>query len=212
MNKSMLPRNAMHVYRGIGAPLAGNMPFWGSYYLGYHLAKKYIAWGNNESMASQIVVGVSAGVFSCSTMTPIDAVKVTAQIDGISTLAAVRKLLKRGGVAEFYRPLLPTVARMGPASAVYFCTHDSAKSRGLSPFVCGGLAGVFEWAFVMPVDTVKTRYTMAKAGTSIFDVIKTTAREGGFYKGILPTMTRAFPANGAAFLAIDVSEKYMRDF
>ena len=63
----------------------------------------------------------------------------------------------------------------------------------------GGLAGTAEWAAIMPIDTIKTRYTMA-AGTPLRAVVREIMKEGGlvgFYRGFVPTMLRAFPANGA---------------
>ena len=64
----------------------------------------------------------------------------------------------------------------------------------------GGLAGTAEWAAIMPIDTIKTRYTMAAAGTPLRAVVREIMKEGGprgFYRGFVPTMLRAFPANGA---------------
>ena len=52
----------------------------------------------------------------------------------------------------------------------------------------------------MPIDTIKTRYTMAAAGTPLRAVVREIMKEGGpvgFYRGFVPTMLRAFPANGA---------------
>lgn len=83
---------------------------------------------------------------------------------------------------------------------------------GCSSFVAGGMAGTMEWAAVMPIDTIKTRYTVAEKGTTVRAVVTTILRESGprgLYKGFIPTMLRAFPANGAAFVGIDLTERHV---
>merc|ERR1712217_971089 len=53
---------------------------------------------------------------------------------------------------------------------------------------------------------VKTRYTMHQGCTSMRAIVsQIMCKHGvlGFYKGFLPTMLRAFLANGAAFFCID---------
>ena len=58
------------------------------------------------------------------------------------------------------------VLRMVPAATVFFFAKEAAHDHGCSPFVCGGVAGVCEWVAVMPIDTLKTQYTMARPGGS----------------------------------------------
>ena len=95
---------------------------------------------------------------------------------------------------------------------MWFSTKEECISRGQSPFVAGGMAGTLEWAVVMPLDTIKTKYTVAAAGTTVRAVVAGCWREGGlrgFYRGLLPTMLRAFPANGAAYACIDFCDVHV---
>jgi solute carrier family 25 carnitine/acylcarnitine transporter 20/29 len=74
------------------------------------------------------------------------------------------------------------------------------------------MAGTMEWAVIMPIDTIKTRYTVAKQGTTVREVVGGIIKEAGpigLYKGFVPTMLRAFPANGAAFGCIALAERYI---
>lgn len=64
----------------------------------------------------------------------------------------------------------------------------------------------------MPIDTIKTRYTVAEKGATLRTVVRQILQESGprgLYRGFVPTMLRAFPANGAAFGCIDLTERYV---
>eukprot|EP00747_Dinoflagellata_sp_TGD_P170422 gnl/TRDRNA2_/TRDRNA2_201927_c0_seq1.p1 gnl/TRDRNA2_/TRDRNA2_201927_c0~~gnl/TRDRNA2_/TRDRNA2_201927_c0_seq1.p1 ORF type:complete len:265 (-),score=38.35 gnl/TRDRNA2_/TRDRNA2_201927_c0_seq1:17-811(-) len=195
------------LFKGIGSPLAGTVPFWGCFILGYRAGQQLapsagLADGSSGAVAFS---GVVAGTISSLVLTPVDCVKVKAQVEGSSSRTALASLWRAGGLMALYRPFLPTIGRMVPAAVVFFYSGETAKSFGCSPFVCGGVAGVTEWAAVLPIDTIKTRYTMAGPDQSLRGIIRATLRDdgmAGFYRGAMPTMLRAFPANGAAFLCI----------
>ena len=154
------------LYVGLAAPILGNAPFWACYFASYRAAQRHVApYFGDDTAAAQLAVGAVAGAASAVALTPIDAVKVTAQVDQVSTAAAFRRLRER---RELFRALLPTVVRMIPSTAVrsfcvrhlfsrdinlpqvFFYAHDAASRRGWSPFLAGGLAGVAEWSFILP--------------------------------------------------------------
>jgi len=197
------------LWKGLAAPLMGNVPFWGSYIVGYRIGERYIK-GDSDKLALQLAAGAFGGTFSCIVLTPVDAIKVVAQVEQISTAAAFRKLLKE---RQLYRALIPTVGRMAPSTAFFFLTYSTMSELGYSPFVCGGMAGVVEWTMILPVDTIKTRYTLLAdqpLGTVVRDIY---AKGGvrGFYSGMVPTLARSFPANGAAFMCIAAVEGFFED-
>lgn len=198
------------LYLGVAAPIAGNVPVWATYYASYRFAKHYLTPCFDEgSVNGQLAVGSFAGAACAVAMTPVDAIKVRAQVKQISTRQAFGQLYRQ---RELYRAFLPTLLRMVPSSAVFFLAHDTAQAYGFSPFVAGGLAGVAEWAFILPVDTVKTRYTMISS-QSLATVVADLSAAGGvaaFYRGLGPTLARSFPANGAAFVCIDWTERVFR--
>jgi hypothetical protein len=74
----------------------------------------------------------------------------------------------------------------------------------------GGWAGVAEWGFALPLDTVKTR---VQAGDSpsfkaaLKDVVNLHGPLG-LYKGFVPVMARAFPSSAAAMAGIHLTETY----
>lgn len=98
---------------------ACQVPFWASFYLGYSIGTA-LKWDNSQR--AQIFAGAVAGAFSSLVLTPVDAVKIHAQVAQTGSRTALRQLLQNGGVVELFRALPPTMGRMIPASAVWFCT------------------------------------------------------------------------------------------
>ena len=68
--------------------------------------------------------------------------------------------------------------------------------------LAGGSAGVCYWLAAFPFDTLKARMMLAKERTSLRAcAVELYASAGlrGFWRGFLPCVLRAFPANAAAF-------------
>ncbi|WOO82644.1 Congested-like trachea protein [Vanrija pseudolonga] len=146
----------------------------------------------------------------------------------------VSKLYKEGGLKSVFRGTGATLARDGPGSAVYFVTYERVKaalsgkpvvdpvtgetappplSLGAVMFA-GGSAGVAMWALAIPPDTIKSRIQSAPTGTysGFFDCArKLIAADGvgALWKGFGPAMARAFPANAATFVGVELSLKAM---
>ncbi|TXT10593.1 hypothetical protein VHUM_02098 [Vanrija humicola] len=146
----------------------------------------------------------------------------------------VSKLYKEGGLKSVFRGTGATLARDGPGSAVYFVTYEKVKAAlSGSPVVdpvtgesappplslgavmlAGGSAGVAMWALAIPPDTIKSRLQSAPTGTysGFFDCArKLIAADGvgALWKGFGPAMARAFPANAATFVGVELSLKAM---
>jgi solute carrier family 25 carnitine/acylcarnitine transporter 20/29 len=110
------------------------------------------------------------------------------------------------------------------AGGTYFMSFETmreftAEKRGcsiaalplLDTFICGGLAGFFYWTPFYPVDVVKSAlmgdsYLAGQRKYSGFmdAASKIYASSGikGFYRGFIPCLARAFPANGAMLLTV----------
>lgn len=149
-------------------------------------------------------------------------------------LDVVRKLYAEGGLKSIFRGSGATVLRDGPGSAVYFATYEIVKNKLMgSPTVdpvtgvtsapplslpsvifAGGMAGVAMWAIAIPPDTIKSRLQSAPSGTysGFMDCTRKLIAQDGvtaLWKGFGPAMARAFPANGAAFLGVELSLQLM---
>ena len=123
-----------------------------------------------------------------------------------------------------------TYARDIPSFATYFWTYEMVKSflskqndasnatkRNsysyigghdiLDIVIAGACAGVAGWAIAIPFDVIKNRHQAVNSG-SIYSTIDTLWRNAGingFYRGAIPILVRAIPANAAAFLGYETA-------
>jgi solute carrier family 25 carnitine/acylcarnitine transporter 20/29 len=135
------------------------------------------------------------------------------------------KLVKEGGVRSVYKGTFATLMRDVPASGMYFMTYEQLKkaltpadSTALSPWrtlFAGGMAGILNWAVAIPADVIKSRLQTAPEGAyprgvrDVFSHLMKTEGPKGLYKGCVPVMIRAFPANAACFLGYEVAIKVL---
>ncbi|WFD03656.1 carnitine transporter [Malassezia obtusa] len=165
---------------------------------------------------------------------PAERIKVLLQLQGQGASGpqysgpgdVIRQLYKEGGLRSIFKGTGGTLARDGPGSAAYFAAYELAKRallpkdadpknvNILSTITAGGIAGMAMWAFAIPPDVVKSRYQGAPEGTykSFLDCArKTVAADGvgALFKGFGPAMARAFPANAAVFVGVEVSQSLM---
>lgn len=147
-----------------------------------------------------------------------------------SPLGLARNIVRREGIRGLYRGWAATVIRDAPSHAVYFGTyeymrellHPGCRTDGQESLstmlVSGGLAGSMSWLCCYPLDVVKSRLQAQCAGGAppkykgIMDCIRTSAREEGnqvFWRGLGPSLARAFLVNGAIFSAYELSLRYL---
>lgn len=132
-------------------------------------------------------------------------------------------LQSEGGARGLFKGLFPTMAREVPGNAAMFGVYEGLKQylaggqdtsslgRG-SLILAGGLAGASFWGAVYPTDVVKSvlqidDYKNPKYSGSMDAFRKILKTEGvkGLYKGFGPAMARSVPANGACFLAYEIT-------
>ncbi|CAO2837979.1 unnamed protein product [Amaranthus hypochondriacus] len=134
-----------------------------------------------------------------------------------------KHVLSEAGTRGLFKGLAPTLAREVTGNAVMFGVYEAVKqliagghdTSGLgrgSLILAGGIAGASFWGFVYPTDVVKSvvqvdDYKAPKYSGSINAFKKILSTEGvkGLYKGFGPAMARSIPANGACFLAYEVT-------
>ncbi|KAL1922937.1 uncharacterized protein VTP21DRAFT_9313 [Calcarisporiella thermophila] len=227
------------LYRGMSSPLVGVTPIFAVSFWAYDLGKKivYSATPNRESQ--QLTMGeiMFAGGFSAVPTTllmgPFERIKVILQVQGQSgeskykgPLDVIKALYKEGGVRSIFRGTGATLLRDGPGSAAYFGAYELTKKlltpagksvndlNPLATMVAGGMAGVAMWTLACPADVIKSRLQSAPAGTynGTFDVLKKLLKNEGpraLFKGLGPAILRAFPANAATFVGVEMSLKAM---
>lgn len=137
------------------------------------------------------------------------------------------KVYQEGGIRSVFKGTGGTLLRDIPGSIAWFGTYEVMKktfmriqnidpeSGQLSPLAvmsAGGLAGIACWIVSIPADVLKSRFQTAPPGqySGILDVYRHLMKEEGptaLFRGIRPAMIRAFPANAACFLGMEVSRE-----
>ena len=100
----------------------------------------------------------------------------------------------------------------------------------VSCLVSGGLAGVVSWLITMPIDVLKTTvqaqllldsspsdetFGKTKARPSIISIAKRGFEMDGynyFFRGVKPTLIRAFIVNAAVFFGYNQAKRHLKIF
>lgn len=219
------------LYKGVSAPLLGVTPifaicFWG-YEVGLQLYDSMIVnpKKENDVYSNDDVRAMVAGGFSALpttlVMAPAERIKVIMQTSEAGFSGALARAWLEGGISSLYKGSAATLARDIPGSVAYFAVYEVAKRRlvsnphqpnPLAILTAGGLAGMANWAVAIPADVVKSRWQSAPPGTykSTMDVLQRLLKEegpGALFKGFIPVMARAFPANAACFFGMETAKK-----
>ncbi|KAH8099422.1 hypothetical protein BXZ70DRAFT_895131 [Cristinia sonorae] len=189
------------------------------------------------SVAEYAAAGFLSAIPTTLVTAPVERAKVLLQVQGQGqggtqykgVIDVVRHLYKEGGVRSVFRGSFATVMRDGPGSAAYFAAYEVTKKfltpAGGSPsdlnlgavILAGGTAGVAMWSIAIPPDVLKSRIQSAPTGTysGFLDCArKTIAADGvtALWRGLGPAMARAFPANAATFLGVELAKQTMNKY
>ncbi|XP_077778902.1 mitochondrial ornithine transporter 1-like isoform X2 [Podarcis muralis] len=142
-----------------------------------------------------------------------------------STWTVVKAIFRSEGPLGFFQGLTSTWLREVPGYFFFFGGYEVSRSfflqagqskeelGALPVTVSGGIGGAAFWLAVYPIDSVKSRIqVLSMAGRqdgfllSFLHILRTE----GFmplYCGLMPTVIRALPSNGALFLAYELTQK-----
>ncbi|KAL6471308.1 hypothetical protein MHYP_G00199580 [Metynnis hypsauchen] len=142
--------------------------------------------------------------------------------------SVVRNVLRTNGPLGLYQGLTTTIVREIPGYFCFFGGYELSRSLfartmkrdkeniGVVPLMfSGGFGGACLWIVVYPIDCVKSRIQVLSLAGRQEGFLKTfmgiVRNEGVWplYSGLTPTLIRTFPANGALFLAYELSRKMM---
>nr|CAD7598330.1 unnamed protein product [Timema genevievae] len=224
-------------YKGMAAPIAGIAPIFAISFFGFGVGKRIQQTGDDAplTLPQLFLAGAFSGIFTTSIMTPGERIKVLLQVQQGDSAPAkytgpidvAKQLYKSGGIRSIYKGTIATLLRDVPASGMYFMTYEWIQSVFTKPgqktneigifttIFAGGMAGIANWVVGMPADVLKSRLQTAPEGTypnGIRDVFKKLIRDEGpkaLYKGVVPVMLRAFPANAACFIGFEVCMKFL---
>jgi solute carrier family 25 carnitine/acylcarnitine transporter 20/29 len=157
--------------------------------------------------------------FYCLVLCPIEVLKCNLQYQSNTTelryngpLQAARALGTRGLLKGY----LPTLGTRMIGSPFYFCSYEATKNLLINEgnvdeksmtigLLSGFAAGICFWSANFPVDLIKTRMQLSSSKSKMnpWQVAREIfGKEGGLfglYRGFLPCILRAGPANAVAF-------------
>lgn len=225
------------LYKGMSAPLTGVSPIFAVCFFGYGLGKRLLQWTSSKEQLTYtqyFLAGGFSGIFTTSIMAPGERIKVLLQLQGSGKAAqkyngmvdCAVKVYKEGGMRSVYKGFCATLMRDVPGTGAYFLAYeyvqDKVKEKSgsqtlstLSTIFAGGIAGIAYWVIGMPADVLKSRLQAAPEGTykngirSVFAELMKNEGPLALYKGVTPVMIRAFPANAACFIGVEVSMKLL---
>ncbi|KAJ8280644.1 hypothetical protein GJAV_G00057270 [Gymnothorax javanicus] len=142
--------------------------------------------------------------------------------------SVVKTVIRTDGPLGFYQGLTTTMVREVPGYFCFFGGYELSRTFfasymgrdkediGMVPVAfSGGFGGACLWLMVYPIDCVKSRiqvYSLTGQQQGFLKTIMGIVGSEGFtalYSGLSPTMIRTFPANGALFLAYELSRQLM---
>jgi len=218
------------LYKGMAAPIVGVAPIFALSFAGFGFGKKIVQTDQEKDLTlSQLAIaGGISGVFTTSIMAPGERIKCLLQVQQAATgppkysgpLDVFKSLWKEGGIRSIYRGTCATLLRDVPASAAYFGGYEILQRLMVSEggdrnqlsvgktLFAGGMAGIFNWMVALPPDVLKSRLQTAPDGqyNGVRDVLRQilkTEGVGAMYKGAVPVMLRAFPANACCFMGYE---------
>lgn len=217
------------LYKGVTAPLTAVTPMYSLCFFGYEFGKRIFTTEDdykNLNLLPIAAAGATSAIFSTPIQAPQERIKCVMQVQETKTYNGMvdcgKALLREGGTTSLFRGFWATMGRDGLASAFYFSTYEFCKNKFASPdgsissfstLTAGGIAGMLNWLFAIPIDTLKSRLQVAPDGQypngirSVFvDVMKTDGPKA-LFRGLGPIMLRAFPANAACFLGYETAIK-----
>ncbi|CCE61442.1 hypothetical protein TPHA_0A03660 [Tetrapisispora phaffii CBS 4417] len=187
------------------------------------------------SLPQYYACGLTGGLVNSFLSSPIEHIRIRLQIQKNSgknaefsgPLDCIKKLLKQ---KQLMRGLPVMMVRAGHGLGVYFLVYEALianqiKKKSInredikSWRLClyGATAGTLLWIAVYPIDVIKSiiqsdNLKSPKYGTSLFKVGRQLYLKEGlpvFFKGLLPTMLRATPANAVTFTVFETSMRLM---
>lgn len=126
-------------------------------------------------------------------------------------------IYQREGVLGLWRGTGATMASLAPNSAVWWLTHENAKSwlamhmrrdedHAAVLAASGTLAGISSTLATIPLDVVKTRLQCSDSRQSALTVLRDVLQQSGWrglYSGIVPRLAAAVPRSVCTVLAYE---------
>lgn len=180
--------------------------------------------------------GAVAGFANGFLTSPIEHIRIRLQSQTGETklyngpLDCAKKIYQENGIRGIYKGLGPTLIRESIGLGIYFSTYEALISRELKSnskltrndipawklCMFGGLSGYTLWIGIYPIDVIKSKLQTDGVKNGKYsnalgvakDVLRTQGIKG-LYKGFMPTILRAAPANGATFAVFEITMRLL---
>jgi len=182
------------------------------------------------TFTQSFLAGGIAGVASRTITSPLDVVKILAQVGTKETkdgfLKTFSNLYGKEGWRAFWKGNGIACVRLFPYNAIQFATFTklkvtlsdpkTGKFSALNAMIAGSVGGISATCITYPTDMVKTRLTVGHDDLSkskyngILDAFRVIFREEGiaaFYKGMSTSIIGVIPFAGGTFMAYEVLDK-----
>eukprot|EP01137_Pigoraptor_chileana_P026085 Opistho-2@96532 len=185
-----------------------------------------------------IIAACGAGFCSTVVVTPVERIKVAMQAQRTAapdakpytgSLNCAMELIKSQGLFRgIFRGFWATMLREVPSYGFYFYSYENVKAN-LAPegnidnlaqhhlALAGGIAGIMAWLPIYPIDVVKSRIQGQSGGRGSYSgmldcAVKSYKAEGTgvFFRGLTPTIVRAFPCHAAVFIGYEAVMRLFR--
>ncbi|ORX57005.1 mitochondrial carrier [Hesseltinella vesiculosa] len=205
------------LYKGMAGVAIVNALVFGSHSWLMELQAKHN--GAPSPLRDTFIAGLGAGAITSLVTCPMELAKVQlqSQTSGHTLKGPIDCLVQlytKGGIRMCFTGLTATTLRelsFGPyfffyASTIQYLAHspeDQEKPKDV--ILAGGVAGIGAWCSTYAADVVKTRIqSEPHRYTSTLHCFRECLKEEGwrvFFRGLTPTIVRAFPSNAATFMA-----------
>ena len=174
------------------------------------------------------IAGMCGGPFASIISTPFEFLKTNMQVNskelGNSTPIATYRIVKTYGPLIVFRGHLVNTLRECVFLGTYFGMYENLKSAFSSSFsdtmaipLSGGLSGGIGWFVSFPLDSIKGRiqsYNLKLQPPSSIQTLKNIVRERGLtgmYRGLGPSLARAFIVSSTRFTIYETALSYARN-
>jgi solute carrier family 25 carnitine/acylcarnitine transporter 20/29 len=239
LRETVQRESARGLYKGLLSPVVGEMaiacsiPNHVSYILVmfgvYGIIKERM---DDQHMGHIALSGAMTGMAISALVSPVELIKIRLQMNTdavrsnkyVGLRGTISEVVKSHGVKGLFLGFWSTVIREVPLTATYFLSYEIAKryfhvenptfmSDVWSATISGGIAGTTAWVCAYPTDVLKSTIQANKhENLTITQGIKHIYRTRGlkgFYRGLTPTLVRAFPESAATFVAYEMILKLL---
>ncbi|EGG20007.1 mitochondrial substrate carrier family protein [Cavenderia fasciculata] len=233
LRNTVQKEGAMALYKGVTSPLVGMMFETAVLFVGYGQMKNLLQKDPNIplTLPQCSLAGAGAGICASFVLTPVELIKCRLQIQTTGpqkykgSFDCLVQVMKESGLRGLYRGLGPTLAREIPGNMAFFGVYEGLKRHFRKTtgqedlplrylIVSGGIGGIAYWSIFYPADVAKSSIQVSEGAVSptLLSTLKNIYRADGIkglYRGYIPTVLRAFPANAAMFSVYEIVYKFL---